>query len=174
MKILNKFAIGILFFAIIISFIPKKNLYFLAEQYLKEQKVIFTKEMLSDNWLAFNINSPEIYYEDILVGSVSNIKVLPLIVYNKIELQNGAFSKEIKNFLPQKIEQFKVTYTPFYPIVAFIDSKGDYGELTGKVYLKERKISLVLKPASDVASKYPMILSKFKKEKDEYIYESNF
>lgn len=174
MNILKKISFIFLFLLIFISFLPKENLYFLFEDFLSKQKIIFTKERLIDRAVVFNIHKPTIYYEDILVGTIQDISIKPFILYNKIELKDAFFSKEIKNFLPQKTEYLNLTYTPFYPLVAFLSSKGDFGELNGEIFLKDRKFRLTLKPSSNVASKYPMIISKFKKDKDEYIYESTF
>lgn len=164
----------IFFFWIIIAFLPKSNLFYLAENYLQKQKIIFNNEKLSDKFGIFTIKEAQVFYDGLHVGDIDKISILPTIFYNSLAIENASFTNAMKQFVPQNINALHVRHTLFYPIVAFISSSGDFGEIKGDVNFYTRKVKLVLTPQKDFATKYSAIASQFKKQEDTFIYETSF
>lgn len=163
-----------LFAWIVIAFLPKANLFYLGENYLKSYKIVMNKEKLNDYFGFFEIKDSEIYYDSLHVGNIDKILFIPAVMYNSISLKNANFSDSMKQFVPKNIESLHVRYSPFYPIGIFLSSRGDFGEISGNVNLYKRTLKLVLEPTENFAKNYSSIASQFKKQEGTYIYETTF
>lgn len=164
----------VFFVWIVIAFLPKSNLFYLAENYLKEQKIIFNNEELSDYLGMFDIKNSEIFYDGLHVGNIEKISFIPAIFYNSIALKNANFTDSMKQFVPKNISSLHVRHTLFYPIMIFIRAEGNFGEIKGDINLYKKSVKLVLSPTPSFAKNYPAIASQLKKQEDKYIYETTF
>lgn len=174
MRLLKGLFWVVCFIWIVIAFLPKSNLFYLAENYLKEQKIIFNNEELHDYLGMFDVKNSEVYYDGLHVGNIDKVSIIPAILYNSISINNASFADNMKQFVPKNIKSLHVRHTLFYPIVAFISSSGDFGEIRGEINFYTKKLKLVLAPAENFASSYSAIASQFKKQEDKYIYETTF
>ena len=83
---------------LIIFFLPKINLYFQAEEILENYKVTISGEKLIDNGFNFKIDDGTIYFDDLVVAKVQEISIVPLLVYNKIDIKLNASKLSIKDY----------------------------------------------------------------------------
>lgn len=174
MKILKKFGWLLLFIYLIIAFLPKENLFYLAEQKIKPYNIVLNNESLKDRFFLFEINNGTLFYDGLHVGDVESIDMFLGLFYNQISLKNANFSDSLKQFVPKEITDFTIKSTIFYPIYFWIDGKGDFGEISGSANLYKKSVRLVLNPNKNFLTKYPTIAKEFKKINNEYVYEKTF
>ncbi len=161
-------------FFIIIAFLPKENIYYKAEEILKEQKVVLSGENTTDILGVFNISDAKIYYDSIKVGKIENIRIFPFVFFNVLNISNANFSDELRNFLPKNIDSFNIFMTAFYPISAYISGSGDFGEISGYINFYSREMKIKLKPTQKFLKTYKSLAREFKKVEGEYVYEKIF
>ncbi len=174
MKILKKIGWIFLFLYLLIAFLPKENLFFLAEKKLKSYNVVLNDETLKDRAILFQIQDSSVYYDGLHVGNIDSIDMFLGIFYNQISLKNAIFSDKLRQFIPKEISALKIKSTIFFPIRLWVNGDGNFGEVSGFIDLYKKNVRLVLKPQKDFVIKYPAIMKEFKKINNEYIYEKNF
>lgn len=174
MKILKKLGWILLFIYLIIAFFPKENLFYLAEDKLKNYNIVLNHERLKDRLILFKIEQSSVYYDGLHVGDVRTLDTFIGLFYNQISLKNANFSENLRQFVPNKIDNLTIKSTILYPIKLWINGNGDFGEISGFFDLYKKKLKLILKPNKNVLTKYSSIVKEFKKINNEYVYEKNF
>lgn len=176
MKIIGKIIIYFIVVAgLILFFLPKTNLYYQGEAILEKYKVVLSQEQLSDQGFALKISDGILYYDDLVVAKIKEIKIRTLIFYNGISFAPFSLSKDMEQFLPLGIENLSITHTVLNPLHVMIEGEGDFGALEGDVSLYDRNISLVLTPSALLEKKKPFWLKRMKKTAEgEYRYESAY
>ncbi len=169
-KLLKGFLFFLALLLLIIIFLPKKNLYYMLEsQLLQENKIILSDETLKDQYLYLDVSNATLYYEGIEAGLVGNIKFVPLIFANIINVDNASFSSEISNIIPKKVQNLRIYHTIIDPLNINITAKGDFGEIFGFISLATQELFLELIPSESMYTKYRGILLKFKKVDNKYV-----
>lgn len=174
-KILFKFIVYVLFtlYAIVI-FLPKENLFFLAEKELSKYKVVVANERVEDKYLSFNIKDYEVYYDDIFFGLGSEITLNTFLFSNSLEIKNFRISKSFQKFIPQRIDKVLVNYEITNPIEIKIEGFGEFGEIKGFVNLVERRVFIELFASKAMKKKSSSILRQMRNNKGVYTYEYKF
>ncbi len=162
------------FIYMIIIFLPKTEMYYQLESYLKQNQIVFNDESTRDILGVFSVKNARVFYEKLEVGKIDSMNFYPFIFYNKFSINKASFNNSLKQFVPKNIENISFSNTIFYPIKIWISGNGDFGDLSGEIDLNKRKISIRLKPAANFLSKYSDIARNFTKDKDQYIYEKNY
>jgi hypothetical protein len=162
------------FLGMITFFTPKENLYFLLEKQLSKYDLVISDEQLTPQLFSLDINNATIYFKEIELAEVQGITMKPFGVYNLIEFHNLKLSTMSKNFLPPKVETIQLKYTLLQPLYITIDAIGDFGAVTLRYAIKEKKITATLKPSKVMLQRYRSSLRKFKKNKNgEYTYATS-
>lgn len=174
MKILKKLLWVFLFIYLIIVFLPKSNLFYLAEKYAQKYNIALNDEKTKDYLGFFSIEDMKVYYEGLHVGNVESVSILPTIVYNQVSINEANFSNSLKQFLPKEIKNLTARNTIFYPIKVWINANGDFGAISGGLNLYTKTLRLELKPTKDFLKNYSSIAKQFKKQKDIYVYETTY
>ncbi|MDR3178258.1 MAG: hypothetical protein LBT96_04660 [Campylobacteraceae bacterium] len=175
MKILKCILWIMLFFYIVIIFLPKENFYFLLEQKLNGHGVIFDNETLDDFGGVLSIKDSRIIYDNEEVGRIDKIAILPFILYNKIDISGlHILANNLKGHVPEKIDEASFKITPFYPTKVWINLKGNFGYIHGSYNIYDKTIRLVLQPQDNFKQMYPFIYANFKNVEGELVYESTF
>ncbi len=174
MKILKKIGWIFLFLYLVIIFLPKENLFYLGEKELSKYNIILNNEKLSDFLGVFSAKDMDVYYDGLNVGNIKDVNVLCAILYNQISINSANFNDNLRQFLPQEIKKISIKASALFPVRLFLDGDGDFGQISGYVDLYNKKIKLTLHPQENFVSKYPAIAQQFKKDKDEYIYETTY
>lgn len=152
---------------------PKVELYFTGERFLKEQKVIISDENYSDKLIYLELKDGDIYFEGIKFLNFENIKVAPLLLFNSITLRNAKVNEDFIRFFPKNIEKISIYQSIINPIKIYLSGSGDFGVASGEIDLIEKKIYIEIEPSTLLNQKRALI-SKLKKVEDKLIYESSY
>jgi hypothetical protein len=75
MKLLKIFLLMLLFSLTLLIFLPKQNLYYLAEQHLKKYDVILSNETLSSNISGLYIKDASLYVQGVNIALLNKISL---------------------------------------------------------------------------------------------------
>ncbi len=160
------------FIFVIIVFLPKTNAYYALEDELKKENIILNQEETSDVLGVFSIKNAQVRFNSLNVGKVESVRLYPFVFYNSLNINEANFSNNLKQFLPKNIKNLKFINTIFYPIKIWISGSGDFGELSGEVNLKTKKIRLEIDPTKNFLNS--PLASQVTKQGDKYIYEITY
>ena len=159
----------------IIFFTPKRQLYYLGEKLAQEQGVVLSGEGVFDEGLALSLEDGTLYYQDLEIAKLNEVSILPLIVFNAIDVAPFSFSQEMQRFVPGTVEHIRVMQSAIDPLHVHVSASGDFGRLEGIVGLKDRNASLTLKPSKSLLTSGVAWLHELKKQPNgEYTYEIAF
>lgn len=173
MKILLKSLITTLFILMVaLAFLPKKNLYFLAETFLEKQKIILYGEHITDKPFVLSLEGAKLNYNGIDAGNIETVSSRIFLFYNVLHVKNATFVQEISQFVPNRIQDLKIQYSVLSPLKVLLNSSGDYGVLKGHFHLPKRELTLFLEPSKQMQTKYKSLMKKFKKVDGQYVYRT--
>ncbi len=172
--IFKSILIVIVFLISLLIFLPKENLYNLAEKELQRQNIIISNELRKEKSFGLDINGAEVYYDGIYTAFVKEINLTSFLFYTSINLDSIRISKDFENMLPSKIKNIKLIHSLSTFNKVLIRANGEFGEFKGEVLLFERKIIGELKPSNIMKTKYRNLLRQFRLEEGKYRYEFKF
>jgi hypothetical protein len=174
-KLLKFFAFATFFVLALIYFVPKQSAYYAAEKEARKYKVVLSGEEIVENAFSLELNHSSFSYSSIESATIGSLNVKLFGLYNAISASDIRLSSVAKAFVPLRIDEMKVTYGVFDPLNALFSARGEFGALEGKFNLKDRNVSVILKPSPLMSSKYQNTMREFKKnEKGEYEYDKIF
>ncbi len=95
-KLFKIFILFIFFFASLIYFFSKDNLYFLLEKELEKNKIVISNEKINFNFIGLSLKDFDIYYDGIKVAKVEELNVdYSFRNFKKILIKSS--SKEVGN-----------------------------------------------------------------------------
>jgi len=176
MKKLGKFfGYTLIFVLLLLFFLPKRSLYYEAEQQLQKEGVVLSGERPGDTGFGFAVTGGTLYFKDLQIAQLNEIRVTPWLLYNSISVAPFSLSPAMKSFLPESIDGVLVRYTVFDPLHIVIEAEGAFGTLSGTIGLADRRIGLELVPSKELRSLRPFWLKEFKPTKEGgYRYESTY
>ncbi len=167
----------IIYFAVIylslIFFMPKENLWFTAEYFLKKNSLIVSNEKIKDFGFLLDIKDGNLYFEDLKIAKIKDFKAFPYIFYNLFLLKNINTTKEVENIINLQIKNLKLYQSVIKPFKVFIKGEANVGEISGFLDIKKRALKLVLTPLASFKNK-KSLLRFFKKTKEGFVYEYSF
>ncbi len=165
----------VLFFAALLFFTPKENLYYFAEEQLKPLGVIIGYEETVDHGFTLEILHPKLYVQKIKSADIGAITFALFGFYNGVSVNNVVLDKTFEQFFPPLIEKIDIDNTLFSPLQLNAEAVGDFGEAEATVDLLERSAIIVVKPSKLMLSEYKNTLRQLKKSKEgDYRYEYKF
>jgi len=166
----------ILFFILaVVYFLPKLNLYYFAEQELQKQKIIISNETIIEQMFSLELQKAILSYESVDVATISKADVQLFVLYNTLTLQDVNLSSMASTFVPLQVDTLEVKYTILNPLTIYMHSKGAFGEADAMLQIKDRNITILLKPSSLMQKQYANSMRKLKKNNNgEYEYAKNF
>lgn len=162
----------IVFYIALIALMPKINLWYTLENYIKDKKIVIDEKIVSDQWFWLNIDQAVFLFDGLKSANIENIKIYPLLAYNKVVVKNITAGQDVKNVFNFNAEELTLQYSIRDIKHLFIASHGDFGKIEGSVDLMEQKINVKLIPSKAFESN-KFLLQTFKKTKEGYIYESS-
>ena len=174
-KLIVKYTVFILFvmYIFLISF-PKINFYYFIEKKLQRSDILISNEEIEDNALSFIIKDAKIFYKNIKISNIDNIKIYPYLFSNQVNISNIKISSNFENFIPLNISNIDIKYNILNPIVVFLEAKGDFGTLSSQINLMDKNMLIYLSPSSLMKNNYNNILNQMKKINGQYKYEYKF
>ena len=175
MKFLKILFLFCFFVAALIVFLPKKSLYYFAEEELSKYKTVIANEQIDEGLFSLTLEHADIYVEGIRVAKVMEADLGIYVLHNAVHLKQIRLSGMAKNFLPTRMESLTLSYDLWDPTRIHLNAKGEFGEAKGEILLLSNKIVMTLKPSKTMLTKYKSILRRMKKAKNgEYSYEQRF
>ncbi len=176
MKHLGKIGAYILLTLLLtLFFLPKVQLYYKAETLLNPYKITLSKEHLKDAGFSLHVKDALLYYDDLEVGTISNISITPLLIYNSINVSSFTLHSDMEQFVPTQIDGISVTYSIFNPLHVTLYGEGQFGMIEGEAALLDHNISIRLQPSKLLEKQNPFWLRRMKKDSEGgYVYESAY
>jgi hypothetical protein len=145
-----------------IVFMPKDNLYYTLQDFLKKQNIYVNSDIKST--ITLKLKNGTVYYNHMDISKFQKIVILPFIFYNEIKA-----NEVILNIENYKINSLKAFYSIFYPIKIFIKGDSNFGKIDGNIDLikKEAKI-YIYNLTNDSLKRF------LRKDKKGYFYYAKF
>lgn len=173
-KFFKFFLFVFLFFASLIYFFPKINGYYLLENELQKYKVVLSDEDVKDRGFSLEIEHANLSFESIQSAHVEKVTVTTLGIYNSLHVEDIRLLDVASSFIPLKVQNIDVRYSIMDPFNILGEAKGEFGELTLKLHVKDQKVSIILNPSKLMLGQYKNTLNYMRKNsKGEYVYEQN-
>ena len=170
-KIAKFFGYLFFFLAMVLFFLPKVELFYLAEKQLEPLKIVISNEKLHDSGFSLELRDAKVYFEGIESANIEQLKISPWVFTNSVTLRNIELSHAAKSFVPLDVESVELSYHLFNPVAVNIYAKGGFGELTGELDLINRTVMIFMNPSPKMRKEYAHTLRHLKKEKNgEYSY----
>lgn len=157
----------------IIIFLPKTNIYYAAEESLASTHLYLNGEQVNDRFFYMDIRDATLLLNSMPIGTIEQIRVLPLIVYNRVTVSSVNFSGEFASLFPEGIEYITFTYTLLHPFSIMINGEGGFGPVQGEIDLSNERLTLLFEP-SQIMRAYPLLLAKLHKSEEGLVYETSF
>ncbi|MGE4294304.1 MAG: hypothetical protein AB7E49_01205 [Campylobacterales bacterium] len=159
---------------LVLAFLPKKELYFLAERALAPLKVVYSGETPRDLGLLFKLSGGTIYYENMAVANPQSITLLTTIFYNRLQVEPFELGSEAAALFPARIDRLVAWQTVFYPHVIFLGGEGAFGRFSGRVDLWQRKLTAQVQAPAEVQTRYRQLFTLMKPTEEGHRYEYAF
>jgi len=147
----------------VILFMPKENLFFTLQKELSKQN-IYINTKTSSNLLSLNLSNSTIFVDKMDLAKIKQTNILPLIFFNKIELNKISI-----NFNNLQIKHLNIIYSILDPFKIKIDGNSNFANITGIINLKNHKLKIYLLNLTNNTIK-----SFLKKDKKGYFYVQTF
>lgn len=135
---MKKFIVFVISFIVgLVVLMPKENLYFTLQHFLKEKKIYINSDIYSG--IALVLKDGTIFYNNIDIMNFKNIKVYPFIFFNSINVDSLKI-----NFEGLKIKKLNIIYSIANPKRASIKGESNFGKIDGYIDIFDRKIKIYI------------------------------
>lgn len=170
---LGKFILYMLFFFVsIVVLFPKVNAYYLLEEYLQKEKIVFSQEKVSEHNFGLQITNTHLSYESIEVADIQSIQLKIFGFYNKLVIHDVKINSIASGWFPATIKEVDIAYSVINPLKISGFVKGEFGNAKLTFSLLELKLIVTMQVSKKMLTTYAKTLRKMKKEKNgAYSYE---
>ncbi len=163
----------ILFIIALLLFAPKENLYYLVEEKLAPVGIEITNEDVHEHLFSLELQSADVSFQGIQSAHIGSIKIQPYLLYNTIVCQDIKLAQMAKNFVPLRVDNLHISYTPLKPRSIDADAQGAFGQAHIVLDLKTMHIRVIVDPSKVMKTEYGRTLRMMKKTQNgEYIYDA--
>ena len=164
-------AYAIFFIASLLFFLPKEELYYLAEKHLQKQGVVFFDETLNDEGFSLHLQNLGIAFKGVHGATAEDVRVKPFLLYNALSVKELKLAAALRSFLPLEVEEITVLYTPLSPLELQATARGAFGTIEGRYNIVTNEVHAKLNASDEMQKNYAHTLRYFKKEQNgEYAY----
>jgi hypothetical protein len=168
------FGYGAFFILMLLYFLPKVSLFYLAEKELQPYGVVFSGEKLYDRGLSLDVEAMTLYVKSIESAKVAMTQIEIFGVYNSVDIEGIELAKTLKSFVPLYIDEIKIKHSLVAPTTLYATAEGGFGEASVTFNLLTRKLHVKLQPSQKMLKNYRSTLRTFKKSKEGgYTYDAN-
>ncbi len=162
----------IVFLTALVIFFPKNNAIVYINHHVLNQLNMQVDVALELDFISYSADSLAVEQNNNAILGAQKISILPLFMYNTVNVSNITLKGIAASTLPPKISTVFIRYTPFVPHKIFFTAQGDFGTLEGDFYLFENKVILEILPSALMKKNYGFILNQaVKKQDDKSIFE---
>lgn len=166
-KVLKVFIYIVFFIAMVVIFLPKKNIYYYAAKELRSNKITITSKLIEDKAFSLNLLQNDLKYEGLELANVESFDLNSFLIYSTLDINNIKTDSSFSSLLPENIEKIKIYHSIIDPVKLQIRADFDLGECRGEVDLLERKVVLNFKVSKEFESKYYLLVENLKYLEDE-------
>ncbi|MEA1917164.1 MAG: hypothetical protein U9N42_06510 [Campylobacterota bacterium] len=145
----------------IVTFAPKDQLFFLAEQELQKQDISLKYRHISSGLFSVHVEDIEVFY---MGSKVSTSKSLD-ITFIDVVVQNTTFNGLAKKALTSKADIFELKAS-----TNFLNATGTFGTFSGAFNIDSLSASVTLKPSKAFMSQGSMLTKSMKKSGGNYVF----
>lgn len=158
--------------ALVIFFSPKRQLYYFGESVAEPYGVVLSGEYVDDDGFALSLEGGTLYYQDLKIAQLGDVSILPLLLFNAVNIAPFSFSDEMQRFVPGTIDELQVYHSIVDPTRIHLKGMGEFGSVSGVADLLEHKVRIALKPSAALLDSKAVWLKELKEQPTgEYLYE---
>ncbi len=140
---------------------PKSNLYFKLQEFLKTQNIYINSD-IKDDFFVLTLKNATVYVNDLDMVTFKSCKFYPFIFYNALKCENI-------NFLQNYKLNLNATYCVTNPLNIEISGKSNFGIIEGKIDVLTKIVKIYIKNITNKEIKKLL-----KKDKKGYYYYAKF
>jgi len=160
----------LLFWVLIVAFMPKEEIYFSLERELAKQGVEINEGEIKEHVFGLTLQDAVVYVKGIKVAKVEKIDLVTLLFYTKVTVTGVQISESLSNMVPERAETVVLTHTVLDPFNAKIFAVGSFGTIEGVISLKSRMIHIDFTEVKKIGT----IKSSLQKGEKGWYYETAF
>ncbi len=164
----------IVFFAALLYFLPKENLYFFAEHQLKKEGVVIDDEVSVQRAFGLELEHPTFYFRDIPVAKALHVQSECYILYNRIVFEKVRPAEMLQKLFALRIEKAQAQWAVWDPAYIRLEATGAFGSLSAEMAVASKHVVVTIVPAKGAVKRYRELFAKMKKVKGGYRYEHSF
>ncbi len=173
-KLLYFIVCFVLFIEITIYFLPKRELWYLAQKELSKNLITVNSSKFQESGFYIDIKDSTINYDKLDIATVKDCKIESYLFYNEIVLKGIRFADIASNISPRNIKSLKIKWSVFDGNKIKIIGDGEMGHIDGYVDILKQKATIYLKASKLMKRRYRKTLRGLKKEKRGYKYVQSF
>lgn len=157
-------------FLSIIIFSPKRELYYLLEEKLKDNSIVIYEESIDSGFFNLTVKDAKLSANGFKhIATIGELSVTSFLFYSIITIYDVSFNDSIKSFLPVKMLNLKISHNIFSPNTLNLVAQLDNILKEAKIKMIDNKVRVEM---SDInGTKY---LAPFMKKGEEgWYYETN-
>ncbi len=114
MQMVKKIFIIILaIFLSIIIFSPKRELYYLLEDKLKDNSIIIYEESIDDGFFSLTVKNAKVSYSGLDVATIGELNINSFLFYSIVTIYDVSLSDMVKPLAPIKTLNIKISHNIF-------------------------------------------------------------
>ena len=165
---------ALLFFVVILFslaiFAPKRELYYLLEEYLMRQDIIIDNEKVESGLFALKLHHPVLYVKGIKVADIEEVSLFTLLFYTTISAREIKTDTSFRRWIPEQIETVSLRYQILNPLNITLSARGSFGTAKGYLSIDKRILHLDLTEEKSIDVLKPLL----KKGEKGWYYETSF
>ena len=165
---------SLLYFIVILLslaiFAPKRELYYLLENYLQRQDIVIDNEKINSGLLTLKIEHPDIYVKGVKIAKADELSIFTIFFYSLLSAKNIDVDESLARLVPGKIEKAVAQYQILNPKNITISIVGDFGKAKGYFSLTKRVLHIDFENLKSPGS----LRSMLKKGEKGWYYEASF
>jgi len=164
--------ISIIIVAILLSIIifsPKRELYYLLEDKLKENSIVLYEESIDNNLFTLTVKDAKVSVNGLKLGTIGELDITSFLFYSIVTIYDVSLSSTAQAVAPFKTLNIKISHNIFSPTTLNVTAK--LGELLkeAKVKMIDNKIRVYIKDIDGMKYIAPFM----RKDKQGWYYETN-
>ncbi len=171
MQVVKKLLLWLLaFFLFLLLLMPKTALYYKLESFLSHYDIKIEEGKTVETPISFLVDGAAVYAKGIKFARIAKIKVVPLLVYDSVTVDEVVFDDLAADKIGKKIDTIRARYDLSDPLHIKIEASGDFGKAKGLYDLRKRLLHLRFIDAKKIDALRPWL----KQDKEGWYYEKQF
>jgi len=123
-------------------FSPKRELYYILEERLKQNGIIIHDEEIEDGLISLTINHPKIYVKGILIADIAKIRLWSLFFYSRVALGHIKTDSSLDRWIPSPIIKLQLSHSILNIKNISLLATGGFENVTGELSLVDKTLHI--------------------------------